>query len=114
MVLTGTAQLGPARLTDCSASESDSAGLVACSREPFPLLLTRQRPGPQVGAHPHRPRPVPASDRLQMSPHRGEEGCRFPETAPAECAHATKRDAAAGGGPAAGAPGHLEPWVTAI
>ena len=53
---------------------------------------------PAGGAHPHRPRPVPARDRLQVLPHNGEEGRSFPETAPAESVDATRSDAAAGGG----------------
>ena len=62
------------------------SGQVAYGREPLPLLRTRRRAGQQVEAHPHRPRPVLARDRLQVLPHREEEGRRrFHETAPAEC-----------------------------
>ena len=68
-----------------AAVRRSRSGQVASGREPLPLLRTRRRAGQQVGAHPHRPRPVPARDRLQVLPHRGEEGRRFPETAPAEC-----------------------------
>ena len=73
------------------------SGLVACCA---PLLRTRRRAGPQRA---HRAWPVPAQDRLQVRPHRGEERRRFPETAPAECVDATRSDAAAAqgaGGPA--------------
>ena len=74
------------------------SGLVACDSEPLLLLRTRRRACRQVGAHPHRPWPVPARDRLMVSicaptvSHGGEEGRCFPETAvtaPAECVHAS-------------------------
>ena len=72
---------------------------VACGREPLPLLCTRRRAGPQRAAgHPRRAWPVPARDRLQVRPHRGDEGRCFPETAPAECVDATRSDASAAQG----------------
>ena len=66
-----------------------------------PAAVTSRRACPQVGAHPHRPWPVPAQDRLQVRPHRWEEGSCVPEIAHAECVDATRSSAVAGGGPTA-------------
>ena len=82
-----------------AAVRRSRSGQVASGREPLPLLRTRRRAGQQVGAHPHRARPVTARDRLQVLPHRGKEGSRFPETAASpRLLNAMRSDAAVGGG----------------